>query len=144
MLFANIFVLTALVFTAAGVSHAQDFWNIRQGVYVWFITLTTVGFGDFVPGIMIEGHQPNALLFPGLCFMAGVVDAMVEFVNKADVQVVRCKNTCLCCNKSTQSSQVDGDGSETFGTKNHSSNNMGFEEAPQQRQNANSSNDTTL
>lgn len=65
VLLGNIFVLTSIVFSAAAASQATNGWSIRQGVYVWFITLTTVGFGDFVPEVMMK-IQPSEWIIPGL------------------------------------------------------------------------------
>lgn len=140
VLLVNVFLLVALIFSSAIVSYYEDKWNIRQGIYVWFITLTTVGFGEFVPLRMMEGFQPNSLIIPGLCFMSGVVDAMVEFVNKANVKVLRCR--CFCQgNNSTQSSQIDN-GIETIDTQDHALNNVGFDAANTQDETVH--NDTTL
>ena len=136
VLLGNIFVLTTIVFSVAAESQAQDGWSIRQGAYVWFITLTTVGFGDFVPKTMLE-YQPSGWIIPGLCFMAAVVDSVVEFVNKADFQLNRDNSKCLCCNNSPQSAQVEDDG-----TKKLSSNDLEIKGAHHQRRDANSARDT--
>ncbi len=144
VLIANVFLLVALILSAAAVSSYENMWSIRQGIYVWFITLTTVGFGDFVPKIMMKGGQPNTLIIPGLCFMSGVVDALVEYVNKADVRILRCRGAaCLCCNNATHSS--DGDNViETADTQDRSCNNPGFKPATTQQEALNSFNDTAL
>lgn len=126
VLLGNIFVLTSIVFSAAAASQATNGWSIRQGVYVWFITLTTVGFGDFVPEVMMK-IQPSEWIIPGLCFMAGVVDSMVEYFTKADFELNRNNSKCFCCNNSLQSAQVEYDG-----TRKHSCNDLGLEEAHQQ------------
>lgn len=136
VLLGNIFVLTSIVFSAAAASQATNGWSIRQGVYVWFITLTTVGFGDFVPEAMMK-IQPSEWIIPGLCFMAGVVDSMVEYFTKADFELNRNNSKCFCCNNSLQSVQVEDDG-----TRKHSSNDLGLEEAHQQRRDARSTGDT--
>ncbi|XP_078377556.1 uncharacterized protein LOC144660710 [Oculina patagonica] len=144
VLIANVFLLVALILSAAVVSSYENTWSIRQGIYVWFITLTTVGFGEFVPEIMMKGLQPNTLIIPGLCFMSGVVDALVEYVNKADVRILRCRGAaCLCCNNSTHLS--DGDNViEIADTQDHSCNNSGFEATTTKQDTINSCNDTTL
>ncbi|XP_078375764.1 two pore potassium channel protein sup-9-like [Oculina patagonica] len=132
-LIANVFLLVALILTSAIMSSYENPWSIREGIYVWFITLTTVGFGDFVPKIMMRGGQPNALILPGLCFMSGVVDALVEYVNKADVRILRCRGAaCLCRNNSTHSSPGDNV-IETADTQDPSCNNSGSEAATTQQ-----------
>ena len=145
VLIANVFLLVAILVSAAVVSHYQNRWSISQGLYVWFITVTTVGFGDFVPAKMMEGIQPNGFIIPGLCFMSGVVDALVEYVNKADVKFIRCRSAvCLCCNNTTHSSHGDNV-IETVDTQlDYSCNNLGFGEATTNKETINSPGDTKL
>ena len=38
------------VFIPAVIFHAKEGWSYNDAVYFCFITLTTIGFGDFVPG----------------------------------------------------------------------------------------------
>lgn len=44
------FLSISLLFLMAGVSVKFEGWSFGQGLYVWFVTFTTVGFGDFIPG----------------------------------------------------------------------------------------------
>lgn len=143
VLLLNVLLLVVIILSSAVVSSSEDSWNIRQGIYVWFITLTTVGFGDFVPTRMMTGAQPNGLIIPGLCFMSGVVDAMVEYVNKGDVKVRCCPSACLCFNNTSCSSPGENE-IETVNTQNHSLNNLGFEAATTQKQTITFCQDTTL
>ncbi len=76
--------------------------------------------------------------------MSGVVDALVEYVNKADVRVLRCRGAaCLCCNNSTHSSEGENV-IEIADTQYHSCNNSGFEATTTKQDTINSYNDTTL
>ena len=80
VLFLNIVALATVILVSASVSVFMDGWKMRKGIYVWFVTFTTVGFGDLVPTLMTSGYQPNGVIIPGLCFMSGIVDALVECV----------------------------------------------------------------
>lgn len=143
VLLLNFLLLAIIILSSAAGSLQEDSWNIRQGIYAWFITLTTVGFGDFVPKRMIAGGQPNGLIIPGLCFMSGVVDAMVEYLYKGDVKVSCCPGSGPCTNNTTRSSNSENE-IETVDTQNHSLNNLGFEAAATQKEAISSCQDTTL
>ncbi|CAF0710376.1 unnamed protein product [Brachionus calyciflorus] len=47
---ATLGVLTAYIFAGAGIFAFTEEWSILDGAYFCFITFTTIGFGDFVPG----------------------------------------------------------------------------------------------
>ncbi len=47
---ATIGVLTAYILAGAVIFSITEGWNILDGAYFCFITFTTIGFGDFVPG----------------------------------------------------------------------------------------------
>ena len=143
VLLLNFLLLAMIILSSAAASSHEDSWNIRQGIYAWFITLTTVGFGDFVPKRMMAGGQPNGLIIPGLCFMSGVVDAMVEYVYEGDAKVPCCPGACPCSNYTTRSSHGENE-IETVDTRNHSLNNLGFEATATQEEATRSSQVTTL
>ncbi len=58
-----IVVLTLLVILfivlSALIRVISEGWSFHESVYFWFITITTVGFGDYVP---YEGRKPKTLL----------------------------------------------------------------------------------
>ena len=143
VLLLNFLLLVIIILTSAAESLEEDSWNILEGIYAWFITLATVGFGDFVPKKMIAGGQPNSLIIPGLCLMSGVVDAMVEYVYKGDANVPCCPSSGPCSNNTTRSSNSENE-IETTDTQIHSLNNLGFEAAATQKKAISSSQDTTL
>ncbi len=47
---ATIGVLTAYILAGSVIFSITEGWNILDGAYFCFITFTTIGFGDFVPG----------------------------------------------------------------------------------------------
>jgi hypothetical protein len=47
---ATLGVLTAYIFAGAGIFAFTENWSVLDGAYFCFITFTTIGFGDFVPG----------------------------------------------------------------------------------------------
>ena len=135
VLLLNFLLVASIILSLAAASTQEDSWNLQQGIYVWFITLTTVGFGDFVPKRMASGGQPDGLLIPGLCFMSGVVDAMVEYAYKGDVKVPCCPGASPCSNNPTSSSHNEN-GIDTVDTQNLSLHNLGFEADGTQKQTA--------
>ena len=80
-------------------SYIQD-WTYFESIYFCFVTLTTVGFGDFVPGI--DGSNNGFYrvcvafwIFIGLAFLSLVISLLQETFTKITrkVQDARCK--CL-------------------------------------------------
>ena len=116
LLFLNFFALVTVIFIAAAISIDKDGWNIWQGRYVWFITFTTVGFGDFIPTHMTTLEQPDSLLIAGLCFMSAVVDALVAWVERLNL----CQQNC-CPSQNNITIERDDD------TSRNSISNLGFE-----------------
>ena len=143
VLLLNFLLVAIIILSSAASSSQEDSWNIQQGIYAWFITLATVGFGDFVPKRMMSGGQPDGLLIPGLCFMSGVVDAMVEYLYKGDAKVPCCPGAGPCSTNTTSSAHCEN-GIDTVDTPNLSLHNLGFEAAATQKQTTNVCQETTL
>uniref|UniRef100_A0A914NRJ6 Potassium channel domain-containing protein n=1 Tax=Meloidogyne incognita TaxID=6306 RepID=A0A914NRJ6_MELIC len=63
-------IITVILFIAGGAvlfSIWED-WNFFDGAYYSFITLSTIGFGDIVPGQSLDEGSQEKLIFPvGLC-----------------------------------------------------------------------------
>lgn len=47
---ATLGFVAAYIFAGAGIFAFTEEWSILDGAYFCFITFTTIGFGDFVPG----------------------------------------------------------------------------------------------
>lgn len=93
-------------------------WSFVTGIYVWFATLSTIGYGDYVPAwkVIVELEASNsldaeanidvwlilsALALPataGLCVVSGVlnslVEALEEFRNRLNF-----RNKCAKCER---------------------------------------------
>ncbi|KAK3739192.1 hypothetical protein QZH41_017340 [Actinostola sp. cb2023] len=105
IVFFNIFLTLLYMFLSALMTSTSDEnYSYPQAVYVWFITMTTVGFGDFVP----RESNPYTILV-GLCFMSGTIDAMVTYYEseQGEKSIARLTDNCLCCRRREPSVQVD-------------------------------------
>ena len=51
-------VILFLLIAAIIRSYSEGSWSIFESVYFWFVTLTTIGLGDYVP---FEGRQPSTM-----------------------------------------------------------------------------------
>eukprot|EP00794_Sanderia_malayensis_P003503 gene3503-4003_t len=52
-------VVISFIFIAAMIRTASEGWSFVTSVYFWFVTITTVGFGDYLP---YDGRKPNSLI----------------------------------------------------------------------------------
>ena len=92
--------LTLFIFFPAIIFSAVDGWSYSESLYYCFVTLTTVGFGDFVPGIPESRFNglyricAGAWIFVGLAFVALVISLMQE-VHKHFEKKIRVKCKCV-------------------------------------------------
>lgn len=82
----SVFTVGLLVFMA-GISVKTEEWSFGQGLYVWFVTFTTVGFGDYIPGIgSSSSNEPIAICYRlvsvviGLSLISTIFNAMLDCV----------------------------------------------------------------
>ena len=70
-----------LLMIGGGIQSGAEGWTFGQGMYCWFVTFTTIGFGDLIPGMDKESHEIPMIFFTiiGLCFMANLVHIMADF-----------------------------------------------------------------
>eukprot|EP00112_Aurelia_sp_Birch-Aquarium-sp1_P002272 Seg12486.1 transcript_id=Seg12486.1/GoldUCD/mRNA.D3Y31 product="Potassium channel subfamily K member 9" protein_id=Seg12486.1/GoldUCD/D3Y31 len=107
MLNVTLFILWLLI--ASAVVYKQEKWSYFEAIYFWFITASTIGFGDYV--LAFEGNNTiepgksvvimifNILLLSGLsCLFSTVYDKIEENANLAK------NERCFCLrNKKTES-----------------------------------------
>jgi hypothetical protein len=80
--------LVFFVFIPAAIFTAIETWNYAEALYCCFITVLTIGFGDFVPGARSSaGFQPRYRLAVGfwiliaLFWFSGVIGALNDALN---------------------------------------------------------------
>ena len=67
------FLTVALLVFMAGVSVKTEGWTFGQGLYVWFITFSTVGFGDYIPGNGTDAaDSPIAIIYRIIFVLIGL------------------------------------------------------------------------
>ncbi|KAL3319216.1 hypothetical protein Ciccas_002110 [Cichlidogyrus casuarinus] len=66
-------VLISYIMTGAVIYKFQEGWDLLNSIYFTFITLTTIGFGDIVPGSSkMEQRNPVVQAFAGLYLLVGL------------------------------------------------------------------------
>lgn len=82
--FVGILLLLIILFAGAGSQIEIENWTFFEGFYAYFITFTTVGFGDLIPGSM-AGGSPTAkhvltifFILMGLAAMSNVINGLVN------------------------------------------------------------------
>ena len=90
-------LLLILLFTSAGVQMEIESWTFLEGVYCYFITFTTVGFGDLIPGESTQepGHVAlrSVLIIFGLAAMSNMLNALANCQDSAQL-IKRLKLRC--------------------------------------------------
>lgn len=95
-------VLTAVFLCSiSAVSVVADDWDFSLALYVWFVTFTTIGFGDYIPAgsgtknpiyNSLEKAYSMVAFFLGLVLIATILHALSDWVNskrpptKADIK----------------------------------------------------------
>ena len=83
--FLGFLLLLIFLLVGAGIQTKIDEWTFLEGVYAYFITFTTVGFGDLIPGHSRSNsrHQarmayPFTMIILGLAAMSNVINSIVK------------------------------------------------------------------
>ena len=105
--FFTTFMLVILTLCAGGLTqvYAED-WSFIEGVYAWFTTLSTIGYGDYLPILdltlkAVESSESKISLLivisasalpclAALCMVSGLLNSLVEAVEEFRI-ATRCK-----------------------------------------------------
>lgn len=92
-------LLLTWLFMCAGLQMRIEDWTFLEGVYCFFITFTTVGFGDLIPGE--SRHKPGHvglrifLIIFGLVVMSNMLNAIAN--SEDAIQLL--KRLEMCCGR---------------------------------------------
>ena len=90
-------LLLTLLFMSAGIQMEIEDWTFLERFYCYFITFTTVGFGDLIPGQ--STHKPGhaavriLLIIFGLAAMSNMLNALANCEDSAKL-IKRLKVRC--------------------------------------------------
>ena len=109
------FMLMILTLCFGGLTQRYlEGWSFVEGIYAYFATLSTIGYGDYVPAWNVIRKAANtadtdtrvnlwiiisALALPGLaglCVVSGVLNSLVEALEELKVNV---RNKCSRCER---------------------------------------------
>lgn len=89
LMFSVFFLLVLLLVVMAVVSIFWEKWSFGKGIYVWFVTFTTIGFGDFIPGNASDSKDTGmaivyrcAGVLLGLSLVSTLFNAFIDFVEE--------------------------------------------------------------
>lgn len=105
--FFTTFTLMILTICAGGLTQVYlEGWSFIEGVYAWFATLSTIGYGDYFPGLDLvrqalqSSNSKISLLIilsasampflAGLCVVSGVLNSLVEAAEEFRI-ATKCK-----------------------------------------------------
>jgi hypothetical protein len=80
-----------LLVVMAGISVNAENWSFGLGLYVWFVTFTTIGFGDYIPGNQdgsSNADEPAAIVYRlilvviGLSLISTVFNAITDCIEQ--------------------------------------------------------------
>ena len=108
--FFTTFMLMLLTLCAGGVTQIYvEGGTFIEGVYSWFATLSTIGYGDYIPSwsLMQEPETTlwlciSALSLPSLALLSvvsGVLNSLVEAIEEFKIQVKSCYKCPRCQNR---------------------------------------------
>jgi hypothetical protein len=105
-----------MIFIPSGIFYATEDWTYGQSIYYCFVTLTTVGFGDFVPAIAGSSRETSnaaltglykiivaVWLWIGLAFVAAIITELTNFIDAVSKRLRRSR----CCSRGTGSVDME-------------------------------------
>ena len=122
------FTLMLLTLCAGGVTHIyMEGGTFIEGVYSWFATLSTIGYGDYIPSWSLmqnieESHQTlwlvvSALSLPSLALLSlvsGVLNSLVEAIEEFKIQFKSCYK-CPRCKKEKSTEHKENQKAKSVG-----------------------------
>ncbi|XP_020917392.1 potassium channel subfamily K member 15 isoform X2 [Exaiptasia diaphana] len=118
-------IMTVVICAAAAGEVALEGWTFLDGVYCWFVTFTTIGFGDFVPFKQYREKNENndtrwrvyvaGILFTvpfvgGLCLVSSLLSVIIQGSENVKIHFHK---ICSCCGQQTGPEANDVDSSKT-------------------------------
>lgn len=89
-----LFMVLDIVMNALVLIHLED-WTFVEALYFWFVTVTTMGFGDYIPGklnptnisrensfAIFIGFFEMVLLLGGLCIVSSVFNSIMAALDE--------------------------------------------------------------
>ena len=113
--FTFMLMILTLCFGGMAQMHLEG-WSFVEGIYCWFATLSTIGYGDYIPRLNVKKETLgtsdsrakisvwltfSASALPGLaglCVVSGVLNSLVEALEELRIQLNVC-NKCFRCDK---------------------------------------------
>lgn len=74
-----VFLVVSYIFAGAFLFNVWEGWNFLDSAYFCFITLTTIGFGDFVPAKRVEGNSETNIALCSLYLLFGIALLAMSF-----------------------------------------------------------------
>lgn len=121
---ATCLLMITMLLLGATLQTDTDEWSFLEGFYFWFITLTTIGYGDYIAGHETSkkgnGGGKNAALRTlnltfqiawttcGLCVVSSVLNAVAAFIEKPRSPAERrCGKYCACFSDGQKESEAE-------------------------------------
>jgi len=112
-----------LICILSGVETVMEGWSFLDGMYCWFVTFTTIGFGDYVPFAHYRDKNVNTpwkvyltgVLFTvpfiaGLCLVSSLLNLLVQHSENIKIHF---HNVCSCCGHRTDLNTTGNNGKNT-------------------------------
>lgn len=74
-----VFLVVSYIFAGAFLFNVWEGWSFLDSAYFCFITLTTIGFGDFVPAKRVEGNSETNIALCSLYLLFGIALLAMSF-----------------------------------------------------------------